>query len=172
MFQRKSKFKNQNSYINYINSLWQRDAIWWHWTWSTLAQVEPDGTKPLSKPMFTDNQWCLVVFIYHELESYKFTIKAENTMALSSAFYRECEASGDTWQCLFQHHKVSCVCYEAIWIDTNSEMSVKSVATKTSIILPARRGHQVQREVNPLRANFFRGNINIYLHLCHYSTLI
>ena len=26
--------------------------------------------------------------------------------------------------------------------------------------------------VNPLRAKFFRGNMNIYLHLCHFSTLI
>ena len=26
--------------------------------------------------------------------------------------------------------------------------------------------------LNPLRAKFFWGNINIYLHLCHYSTLI
>ena len=31
---------------------------------------------------------------------------------------------------------------------------------------------QAAYQLNPICANFFRGNINMYLHLCHSSTLI
>ena len=42
----------------HINVLWPSDAIWQHGSGSTLAQVMPDGAKPLSKPTLTYHQLC------------------------------------------------------------------------------------------------------------------
>ena len=40
----------------WFHSLWPSDAICWHRTGSTLAQVMPDGTKPLPEPLLTNHQ--------------------------------------------------------------------------------------------------------------------
>ena len=44
----------------WINSMWPSDAIWWHISGLTLAQVMAwCGTKPLLEPMLTYHQWFL-----------------------------------------------------------------------------------------------------------------
>ena len=51
------------------NSSWHGDAIWWHRSGSTLAQVWPvagwhQPTKPSSEPILTYHQKCCVAFIW------------------------------------------------------------------------------------------------------------
>ena len=47
----------------WVHSLWPCDAISWHYrSRLTLAQVLPDGTKPLPEPMLTNHQSGLLAF--------------------------------------------------------------------------------------------------------------
>ena len=67
---------------NYVNIMWILvwDAIWRHGSWSTLNQLlSPDGTKPLSVPVFTwtnENklEWnshkCTIILIQENADDY------------------------------------------------------------------------------------------------------
>ena len=47
-----------------VNALWPSYAIWWYRCGSTLAQVMPDGTKPLLEAMLTYRHLSTMVFIW------------------------------------------------------------------------------------------------------------
>ena len=56
-----------------VDSLWPRDAIWWHGFGSMIwvnkgtgNNLLPDGTKPLPKPMLTYHQWGSVIHTWDQ----------------------------------------------------------------------------------------------------------
>ena len=80
-----------------ISSKWQHfrfsgDAIRWHRSWSTLAQV-PDSTKPLPEIMWTNPWMGLMAFTWCYFQS-KYTRYQNNKISLNIIFKLQLHLSG------------------------------------------------------------------------------
>ena len=92
--------------IIFFNSLWPSDAIWWHRSRSTLAQVMAwwlTTTKPLPQPILTYHKWSFVVFtwqqIYWRHSRYELRNFENYTLKIRATSWVKHDSIGVQWNC-------------------------------------------------------------------------